>query len=732
MDAADTRTFEVRGMTCATCAKRVERALSKIEGVERCEVDLVRERARVTSRADVTTETLVQRVEALGYGLAPIDVAAPARARSLRPESSRAGIALVLAALAMGAAMIPGVPGAPWLEIVLAALATFGPGWPILRKAAREAVAREASMDTLVAIGALAALGVSLAIALRHLGHAMHVHTYAETAAMIVAFVLTGRALEERAKQRATAAIRALAALRPTTARVVRHGVEAVIPASELRPGDEARVGAHERIPADGTVLEGEAWIDESWLTGESVPVRRAAGDRVLAGTLAAGTALRIAVIAAGEGTELARVERLVERAQASRAPIVRVADRVSAVFVPVMIAIAGVTALSWWLLGRGVEPALIAGVSVLVVACPCALGLATPTAITVAIGRAARHGILVRDAAAIEALARVQVVALDKTGTLTEGRPELVRAHGIAGQDDVAALRLAAAVELLSEHPIARAIVDGAMAKKLDVPDAHEVIATPGVGVRGIVEGHAVEVRSIDETIAASLDPAARASLDADRADASTVVLVRVDERPAALCAVRDVLREGSADAIAALRALGLDVHLLSGDHASSARAIAHELGLREDEVRAGMRPEDKSEALASLRARGPVAMVGDGVNDAPALAAADVGIAMGSGAAAAVESAGVTLAQPAPARIAEAVALARATMRVVRQNLGWAFGYNLVAVPFAALGGFGLVAGTSGPALAAGAMAMSSVTVVLNSLRLGAQRLGRDRDMP
>lgn len=717
-EAPETRVFEVRGMTCATCARRVERALAKTDGVEGCEVDLVRERARVTGRADLSPEVLVARVEALGYGLAPIDTAAPpGQARSLRPEAVRAGLALVLAALAMGAAMIPGVPGKPWLEIVLAALCTFGPGWPILRKAAREARSLDASMDTLVALGALAALGASLALALQHLGHAMHVHTYAETAAMIVAFVLLGRALEERAKQSASAAIRALSALRATTARVLRHGQEALIPAAEVRAGDEVRVGAHERIPADGEVLEGEAWVDESWLTGESAPVRRVAGDRVLAGTLASGTALRMRVTAAGEGTELARVERMVERAQASRAPIVRLADRVSAVFVPAMIAVALLTGVAWIALGRDVDAALLAAVSVLVVACPCALGLATPTAITVAIGRAARSGILVRDAAALEALARVSLVALDKTGTLTEGRPTLIEARALGGHDVDRVLSLAAAMELLSEHPVARAIVDAAMARKLSVPEAREVVATPGVGVRGEVEGTRLEVRSIDDAVLASLDEAARAHVAHARAEASTVVLARVDGAPAALLAVRDVVREGSAGAIAALRALDLEVRLLSGDHASSAAAIARELGLSEHEVQAGMRPEDKSEALAALRRGRPVAMVGDGVNDAPALAAADVGIAMGSGAEVALESAGVTLARAEPARVAEAVSLARRTMRIVRQNLGWAFIYNLIAVPFAASGGFGEI---GGPAVAAAAMAGSSIAVVLNSLRL------------
>jgi Cu+-exporting ATPase len=703
-------------MTCATCARRVERAIAKIEGVETCEVDLVRERARIVARADLDEHRVIRAVEALGYGMVPIAPGAPDPApRSLRPEAMRAALALALAALAMAAAMVPGAPGKPWFEIALAAACTFGPGLPILRKALREARAFDASMDTLVSIAAIAALASSIGSGI---AHGERAHTYAETGATMFAFVLLGRALEERARRGASDAIRALGALRAGSARVVRHGQEARIPIEELRPGDEVRVGAHERIPADGTVLEGEAWVDESWLTGESAPVRKTAGECVLAGTLAAGRALRMKVAAVGEATELARIERLVARAQSSRAPIVRIADRVSACFVPALLAVAALTFGAWIAAGGTTDAALASAIAVLVVACPCALGLATPTAITVAVGRAAARGILVRDAAAIEALARTRAIAFDKTGTLTAGRPELVAVIPLVGRDPDRALRLAAAIELESEHPIGRAIVDGAMARRLPVPEAREVVAMTGVGVRGEAEGARIEVRSIDEALERALPGEVRAALADWRRRAATVVLASVDGEPSAIFAVRDELRPGAREAVESLRRLGIAVRLLTGDHADVAAAIGLEIGVEAEEIRAGLRPDDKTAALAELAATvGTTAMVGDGVNDAPALASAEVGIAMGGGAAVALESAAVTLARSDPREVAAAIVLARRTMRVVRQNLGWAFAYNLFAVPFAALGGFGAL---GGPGLAAAAMALSSLTVVLNALRL------------
>lgn len=703
-------------MTCATCARRIERAIAKIEGVEACEVDLVRERVRVVAHPELEEQRIIRSVEALGYGLIPVPQGASrSPPRSIAGEAIRAVLALALAGLAMLAAMVPGAPGRPWLEIALALACAIGFGAPIFRRALRRALAGDASMDTLVAIGVLAALVASIPPALEHGAHA---HTYADTAAMIVAFVLLGRTIEERAKRSAGDAIRTLASLRPTTARVIRHGVEASIPIEELRVGDEVRVGVHERIPADGTVIETEAWVDESWLSGESAPTLKVPGARVLAGTLAAGRALRMRVEAVGDQTELARIERLVARVQSSRSPIVRLADRLSARFVPVLIGSAALTLLAWLAAGETFESALASSIAVLVVACPCALGLATPMAITVAIGRAAERGIWIRDAAALEALAGVKAIAIDKTGTLTEGRPVLVSAIPLLGNDLDRALSLAASIELESEHPIGRAIVDAAMARGAVVSEARDVVALVGTGVQGVVEGSTVEIRSIDDAIEAELPLEVREAIAGLRARAATVVLVRIDHAPSAIFAVRDALRPTAAETIAALRKLGLAVRLLTGDHRHVAAAVGAELGLTPDEIRAELRPADKTEAIAALaREFGTTAMVGDGVNDAPALARADVGLAMGSGAAAALESAAITLAHSDPRRIAETIALARHTVRIIRQNLAWAFGYNLLAVPFAALGGFGAL---GGPSLAAAAMALSSLTVVINALRL------------
>lgn len=719
------REFMVEGMTCASCARRVHRALTKVDGVLSAEIDLVRERARISAPSEVADEVLQAAAQRLGYQLAPLvppaqeEASLAARGRS---ELTRALIALALAAAAMVAAMVPGVPGKPWAEILFAALCTFGPGLPILVKMAREARAFEASMDTLVGLGALVALASSLWTALGE--HAGHGHTYAETAAMIIAFVLLGRALEERAKRGAGDAIRALSALRPSTARVVRHGEEALIPAEELRVGDEVRVTTNDRIPADGALLGPDgAFVDESWLTGESEPVRKSAGDALRAGSVATSTPLQMQVRAVGAGTELARVEALISKAQSSRAPVVRLADRVSAVFVPAMILTAIAATLGWYFFADvSALEALRVGVTVLVVACPCALGLATPTAITVGVGRSAKSGVLIRDASSLEALAGVDVVAFDKTGTLTEGRPALTEIVALGARSEATVLAWAAALEKESEHPIARAIVDAATARELALPSATEVESQTARGITGRVEGSAVRAQKVDEALEATLSADARARLHGLRGSAATVVALVVDDEVEALLAVRDPVRAGAPEALAALRAHGVRVHMLSGDHPRTALAVGLEVGLEEQEVHAGLLPEDKTRILASLRRSGGVAMVGDGVNDAPALASADVGIAMGSGAQVALETAGVTLAVPEPAKVEEALRLARATMRVIRRNLVWAFGYNVAMVPLAV---FGLLDGLGGPSLASAAMAMSSITVVLSSLHLRSMRV-------
>lgn len=699
--------FGVEGMTCASCARRVERTLSKLDGVCDVSVNLASEKATIRAQPGVAPDALQQAVAQSGYALVPL----PERRAPARPRRSGAAIRLAVAATLsiplMILAMTPlgaSTVGA-WSQAALAAVVTFGCGYPFFLKALADLRQRAASMDSLVALGAGAAFGYSLYAIAGSSGHGAHV--YFETAAMIVTLILLGRWLEERAKRSAGDAIRALAELAPLTARVVRHGEEAVVDVDELRVGDLVRVGANDRVPIDGVIEEGEAWVDESMLTGESQPVHRAPGEGVAGGTLNGRTAFAMRVSRVGEDTALARILRVVEDAQASKAPAQRLADRVSAVFVPAVMAVAAATFLVWhFALGASFEPALLTAVSVLVIACPCALGLATPTAMMVGTGLAAQRGILVRDAAALERVHAIDTLVVDKTGTVTEGRPRVLEVVAIEG-DAEEALRLAAALEQESEHPLGVALVAEARRRELALPRPERFEALAGRGVRGRVEGRELEVRAADDARAREL-----------RERGLTAVAIVERGRELAVVGVGDPLRPEAAPAVARLRAMGLDVWMMTGDHEDTAAAIARQLDLPVDRVLASMSPERKAEEVARLRAEGRVvAMAGDGVNDAPALAAADVGIAMGGGTEAAKQTAALTLSTGDPSAIAEAIALSRRTVRTIRQNLGWAFGYNALGIPIAAAG---LLADLGGPMLAAAAMATSSVSVVLNSLRV------------
>jgi Cu+-exporting ATPase len=538
---------------------------------------------------------------------------------------------------------------------------------------------------------------------------------------MIVTLVLVGKWLEARARRQAGESLRALARLQPATARVVRDGVEHEAPVGEVVPGDVVRVRADARIPVDGIVKDGRASVDESLVTGESVPVARGPGDAVIGGTLALGAPLEIEATHTGADATLARIVRLVADAQGSRAPAQRLADRVSAVFVPVVVGVALVTLAGWLLAGAALDAALLNAVSVLVIACPCALGLATPTAILVGTGLAARRGVLVRDAAALERAARIDALVLDKTGTLTEGRPALTDVVLLGTPAEGEVLAIAAALEAESPHPLALAIVRAARERGLVIPRATEVTAEAGRGVRGRVGDARVFVGALDAN--ALRDDAARARLDAAHEaltrEARSVVLVQVEGVDAALLGVRDPVRASSAAAIARLRSLGIALHLVTGDHARVAHAVAREVGIDPALVVAGARPADKLAQVEALRAEGRVVgMVGDGVNDAPALAAADVGFALASGTDVAIDTAPITLVRGEVGAVLEALDTSRRTLRTVRQNLFFAFAYNVAGIPLAALG---LLAAFGGPMLAAGAMALSSVTVVLNALRLG-----------
>jgi len=718
---APTRELDIDGMTCAACVGRVERVLKRVPGVRDAAVNLATQRATVTVEG-VPDEALVAAIEKAGYGARPhvplftaddltddAPDAPDALAREpLTLDRVRAPVALTLSAVLMAIAMVPAFafPGNAYVQCALAAVVVFVLGAPIQRVALVNARHGAATMDTLVALGADAAMAWSIAAMVRGGAHG-HGHLYFETAAMIVAFVLLGRSLEARARRRTGDALHALVSLRPRRARVVRGGEEREVPVGRVRVGDLVRVGANERFPVDGVLREGEAHVDLSMLTGESMPVTRRVGDPVVGGSVNGPSPVAFEATRVGADSALAQIIGLVERAQGSRAPIQRLADRVAAVFVPVVMGVAAVTFVAWRALGHPAEHALLAAVSVLVVACPCALGLATPTAIIVGAGRAAARGILVRDAAVLERACAVTDVIFDKTGTLTRGAPAVTDVVTFGAVSEADALAWAAALERESEHPLARAIV--ARAKGVAAVTARDVSAVAGEGVRGVIDGESVSI---------GRGAGGSAAVEALEAQGRTVAVLTRGGVAVAAFGMADAARAEAKEAVAALEAMGVRVHLVSGDHARAVEAVAREAGVDATRVRAGVAPGDKAAVVAALRAEGRVvAMVGDGVNDAPALAAADVGFAMGTGTDVAAEVAGVTLMRSDPRAVAEAMRLSRAVMATIRQNLFWAFAYNAVGIPLAATGALDRF---GGPMLAAAAMALSSVTVVSNSLRL------------
>jgi Cu+-exporting ATPase len=717
-------TFDVRGMTCASCVAAVERALTAVPQVARADVSLPLHRLGVVvaegQAPEATASAVVSAVEAAGYqvtlreagqgDLLEQERAAAARRRAeVTTARWRAVVALILAAplLVMGmGGMALGLELPPWTGWLQAVLATvcMAVAWPIFRTAARRLRHGGANMDSLVALGTLAAWGLSLAALLRDPGAMLHF----EAAGVILAFVLLGRFLEARAQDRTGEALRGLLDLAPATAlRIDAAGEVAEVPASEVRVGDRLRVLPGQAVPTDGVVVEGRSSLDESLLTGESAPAVRGPGDQVTGGTINGEAALEIEATRVGADTQLARIVRLVGQAQGSKAAVEGLADQISGVFVPVVLLLAVVTALGW--IGYGATPAvaLLTSAAVLVVACPCALGLATPTAVVVAIGRAAREGLLIREARALERLEQVTHVVFDKTGTLTAGRFELVDAHPAHGVTRERLLTVAAALETRSEHPLARGVT--AAAEGLALPEVSQAEVAVGGGVRGRVDGAPALVGSPAwlATQGVAADDAWAARLDD-----GTCVAVAVDGQPLGLLVLRDRPRPSARAAVASLQAQGVVPVLLSGDRKAVAAAVAAELGI--EQVLAEVDPAGKLAEIERLQASGArVAMVGDGLNDAPALAGAHVGIAMGGGTDVAKETAQVVVLGDDPAQVAAAVALARRTMVTIRQNLGWAFAYNLIALPLAM---FGVVHA----ALAAAAMAASSVLVVGNSLRL------------
>jgi Cu+-exporting ATPase len=685
----------IEGMTCAACVTRVEKVLSRVPGVSAAEVNLATNRARVTADGSVTFEALASAVDRAGYGARPIEEPPPPEGI---PWALVAAIVLTLplvAPMALGhRIMLPG-----WLQFALAlpvqvviGARFYAAGWKSLR-------AGSGSMDVLVALGTTAAFLLSTGELVWGHGHAL----YFEASAAVITLVLLGRTLEHRARRRTVAAIAALAALRPDKARVIRDGAEIELPLGALVRGDVVVVRPGERLPVDGVVLAGTG--------GESLPVTKRPGDKVTGGAVNGEALLRIGATTLGAESVLSRIIRLVEDAQAGKAPIQRLADRFSAVFVPVVLAIAAVTLVAWLLAGAPFPTAVINAVAVLVIACPCALGLATPTAIMVGTGLAARHGILIKDAAALERAHEVDVVVFDKTGTLTEGRPDLTDVIPAPGETADGVLRAAAALQAGSEHPLAHAVLRVYAA---DPPPATDIRALPGRGVAGTLDGTTLLLGSERLLEDGGIDATPLAA-DATRLHAAgrTLAWLMTDGgRLLGLLAFADTVKPAAAEAVRRLGAMDVRSVLLSGDSEQAASAVARAVGIAD--VRARVLPEDKAAQVAALRAEGcVVAMVGDGVNDAPALAAADIGIAMGTGTDVAMHAAGITLMRADPRLVADAIDLSRRTWNKVRQGLFWAMAYNVLGIPIAALGWLS-------PTFAGAAMALSSVSVVLNALSL------------
>ena len=729
----------VRGMHCAACVGKVERALRSVPGVVDASVNLATERARVNlgPRPPALPE-LRAAVAAAGYAI-PEDVAVTPASRAREQadrtrEISRLQVKLVVGAVLSLPVLLGGMPDlfpwtpawlrSPWLLWLLTTPVQFWVGGQFHLAFLRELRHRSTSMNTLVSIGTSAAYFFSVAVILwPHAFMAAGAMPYFEASALLMTFLVLGRWLEARARGGTSEAIRRLVALQPRSARLTGPGGDRDVPIAEVVPGDVLRVRPGERIPVDGLVVAGASSVDESMLTGESLPVEKGPGAAVVAGAVNRTGTFTFQATRVGRDTVLAQIVRLVEEAQGSKAPIQRLADRVASVFVPVVLAIAALTFGAWMLWGPAPTffHALTNAVGVLVIACPCALGLATPTAVMVATGRGAQLGVLIRSAEVLETLRAVDTVVLDKTGTLTAGRPEVTDLVPAPGADPDHALALAAAVEQGSEHPLAAAIVAAAKARGLALPAVREFQAEPGHGVEALGEDGRILLgnRRLMESRGAEVD-ALRDAAERLAGEGKSVVYVALAGEVRALIAVADVLRPEAAGAVAALRTLGLEVIMLSGDAWRTAEAIARQAGI--ERVHAEVLPEQKAAEVTRLQAGGRlVAMVGDGINDAPALAQADVGLAMSSGTDVAIEAADVTLMRDDPRGVVTAIELSRRTMRVVKQNLGWAFGYNLVLVPVAAGMLYPIWGLQLSPILAGLAMALSSVSVVANSLRLG-----------
>ena len=715
--------LQVEGMTCASCVSRVEKALKQVPGVASAEVNLATETAEVRfAGRDSDLGALMAAVERAGYAARPAAAAAEPRTRAQADWWPVALAAVLSAPLALQmVGLLFGEHWAldGWLQLALATPVQFWLGARFYRAGWRALKAGTGNMDLLVVLGTSAGYGLSAYLLLARGGAGV---LYFEASAVVITLVLLGKWLEARAKRRTTEAIRALNALQPETARLRRDGGDVDVPVVRVRVGDLVVVRPGERVAVDGIVLEGASQIDESLITGESLPVAKHEGDKVTGGSVNAEGLLVVRTTAVGAESTLARIVRLVESAQARKAPIQRLVDRVSAVFVPVVIGVALVTVLGWGLATGNWEAAILNAVAVLLIACPCGLGLATPTAIMAGTGVAARHGILIKDAEALEIAHSVRVVAFDKTGTLSEGKPDLVATLASDGDADPV-LAASAAIQAGSEHPLARAVTAAAGRAGLRIGSASQVRAVPGRGVAALVDGRELRLGSTRFMTELNVDLGAFTANAAELQSQGRTVswLADVTGRPSllGLLAFGDTLKASAAKAVQRLHAQGVRTALITGDNRGSAQAVGGPLGI--DEIHAEVLPEDKASIVGRLKAGGArVAMVGDGINDAPALAAADLGLAMSTGTDVAMHAAGITLMRGDPALVADALDISRRTYAKIRQNLFWAFSYNLVGIPLAALG-------LLSPVIAGAAMAFSSVSVVTNALTLRRWKGGR-----
>ncbi len=720
--------LDIKGMTCASCVRRVERALSKVEGVDTATVNFAAETARVTLGGDVPLDRLVAAVEKAGYEAAPSRPRVEAKAG--REEHARRtlmtllfgavlGVPAIIMAMGMDIAGLTPIGGhqeTGWVVLALATPVQFGLGWRFYRGAFTSLRHLNPNMDVLVALGTTVAYAYSVYVVIEN----EHRHMYFDVSAAVLVFITMGKYFEEKSKGAASEAIGSLLGLAAKSATVLRDGVEVELPVDQVRRGDMLIVRPGQRVPVDGIVREGNSTIDESMITGESIPVERRPGDLLLGGTVNQNGVVHVEATAVGGDTALQRLARMVEEAQGSKAPIQKLVDRVAAVFVPVVIVIALGVFLGWGLAAGNWTDAMVYAVAVLVVACPCALGLATPTAIMVGTGMGAERGVLIKNAEVLERMKSADTIVLDKTGTLTEGRPQVTEVVTLGTLSADQLLAIAAGAEAGSEHPLSRAIVDAATDRTLVVPAAVNFTAITARGVRATVDGRDVMAGNAalfaDQGLA--LPPGIATRIEGLELAGQTVIAVAIDGQIEGLFAIADAVKQNARRAVEALRGLGLRVIMMTGDNERAAQAVARETGIGGDH--AGARPGGERALVQQLKSEGrSVAMVGDGINDAPALAAADIGIAMSTGADVAIEAGDITLLHGDVARIAEAVMLGRSTLSAIRQNLTWAFGYNVIAIPIAA-------AGMLNPILAGAAMAFSSVSVMANSLRLRTKARG------